>query len=212
MFDLIVNWALGFWITTVVISLFILIVDFYKKNSHIKNLMKVVWILNIIYSGPLGLAVYWYSGRKEIGKDTLWKRAWRSDAHCYSGCGGGEIVGVFITIGVFALGNLSVSVVTFSLAYVFGYLLTVGPLIQEGMKFKAAVKDALYSETASITVMEITAVSIDLWLSAGSNLFSPVFWIALIISLTIGYFAAYPVNILLLKGGIKKGMSNPAKI
>lgn len=96
-------------------------------------LMKAVWALTALYSGPLGLLVYWSTGRKWIRRDSLWRRAWRSNAHCYSGCGAGEIVGITIMVGLLAAGNLPTAAVTFALAYVFGFALTVGPLVQSGV-------------------------------------------------------------------------------
>jgi hypothetical protein len=193
----------------VILSFSVLVYDLRKNNKQISSLMKMVWILTVFYSGPLSLSVYWYSGRKQIKKDNLWRRGWRSDAHCFSGCGGGEIVGVLIATGLLTFGNFGIAVITFFLAYIFGYALTVGPLVQEGVHLTKALKDALYSETASITVMEVVAIAVDLFLSVGSKISHPLFWLALTASLSAGYLAAYPVNVLLVKRGIKEGMSDP---
>jgi hypothetical protein len=38
---------------------------------------------------------------------------------------------------------------------------------------------------------------------------NPLFWSSLIFSLTMGLIAAYPVNILLVYFGVKKGMHSP---
>jgi hypothetical protein len=45
--------------------------------------MKFVWGFTVLYSGPVGLAVYWYSGRSQIRRDSLWRRGFRSVCHCY---------------------------------------------------------------------------------------------------------------------------------
>ena len=37
----------------------------------------------------------------------------------------------------------------------------------------------------------------------------PLFWGALIFSLSIGLFAAYPFNVLLIRLGVKGGMGDP---
>jgi hypothetical protein len=37
----------------------------------------------------------------------------------------------------------------------------------------------------------------------------PLFWSSLIISITAGLIAAYPVNVLLVYLGVKQGMGNP---
>jgi hypothetical protein len=87
--------------------------------------------------------------------------------------------------------------------------MTVGPLIQEGVGLKQALWDAFYSETASITVMEIVAIGTDIWLAGEATIGEPLFWSALAFSLTMGLIAAYPVNVLLVKFGVKEGMHNP---
>ena len=200
---------LAAWAILVAASLAVLIWDLWTNNAAIGSLMKFVWGFTVLYSGPLGLAGYWYSGRTQISQDSLWRRGFRSVSHCYSGCGGGEIVGVIIGVGLLALGNLYVALVTFALAYVAGYAMTVGPLIQEGVAFKEALVDAFYSETASITVMEIVAIGTDLWLAGEATMGDILFWTALVFSLSLGLLAAYPVNVLLVRFGVKEGMMNP---
>lgn len=197
------------WIGIVIVSLAVVIHDLNRHNSHIVGLMKWVWILTVAYSGVVGLAVYYYSGRRQIKQDSIWRRGFRSDAHCYSGCGGGEIAGVFIAAGLLSLGNLWVALISFVLAYLAGYALTVGPLLQEGVELPTALKDAFYSETASITVMEIVAIGVDLWLAGDASMGQPLFWTGLIVSLSAGLIAAYPVNVLLIHWGVKEGMHSP---
>lgn len=199
------------WLVLMAPSLMVLIVDLTRRNAHLMSLMKVVWVFTVMYSGPLGLAIYWLTGRKEIGDDRLWRRAFRSVSHCYSGCGMGEIVGVIIAAGLLSLGNLGIAAITFVLAYVAGFALTVGPLVQDGVPFKTALKDAVLSETPSIAVMEIMAISVDLLLAGKATIGEPLFWSSMIISLTLGLVAAYPVNVLLLHFGIKEGMMDPRK-
>lgn len=119
---------------------------------------------------------------------------------------------MFIALGLLSLGNLYVALVTFSLAYVFGYAMTVGPLVQEGVPFAEAVVDAFYTETASITVMEVVAIGTDLWLVGDATMTDVLFWAALVFSLSMGLLAAYPVNVLLIRFGVKEGMMNPAQM
>ena len=102
-----------------------------------------------------------------------------------------------------------VALITFTLAYTFGLALTVGPLMQDGEPFKRAFKDGVISESASIVVMEVVAIGVDLWLSGDATMAEPLFWSSLVVSLTIGLVAAYPVNVLLLELGVKEGMHNP---
>jgi hypothetical protein len=57
--------------------------------------------------------------------------------------------------------------------------------------------------------MEITAIGLDLWLAASATMDQVLFWTSLIVSLTVGLVAAYPVNVLLVKLGVKEGMADP---
>lgn len=202
-------WFLAAWSLATAVSLAVLWRDLARNNAHLVGLMKWVWSFTVAYSGLLGLAVYYYSGRKEIARDSLWRKGFRSVAHCYSGCGAGEIVGVVITAGILALDGWWIAGITFALAYVAGYALTVGPLVQEGVPLVQALWDAFYSETASITVMEIVAIGVDLWLAAEATMADTLFWSSLVFSLSMGLIAAYPVNVLLIRLGVKRGMHNP---
>lgn len=201
--------VLAAWAVLVVVSLAGLAYDLRTNNAGIAPLMQFVWGLTVLYSGPLGLAVYSYSGRSNIAHDSLWRRGFRSVAHCYSGCGAGEVIGVTVAAGILSLAGHLVVAITFGCAYVLGYALTVGPLVQEGESFRTAMLDALYSETPSITVMEIAAIGTDVWLAGDAHIGEPLFWSALIFSLTVGLLVAYPVNVFLVHRGVKEGMQNP---
>jgi hypothetical protein len=205
--------VMGGWTLFVLASVGTLWWDVRERNRALPSMMKGVWTLVVLYSGPLGLAVYWYSGRTQISHDSLWRRGCRSTAHCYSGCGAGEVVGFVLLAGLLALQSTTVVTLgTFALAYTFGYALTVGPLLQEGVGFGEAMLDALYSETPSITVMEITAIGTDLLIASQAHVSDLLFWGALVFSLSVGYVFAFPVNAVLVHFGVKEGMENPAQM
>jgi hypothetical protein len=200
---------LSIWAALVVLSLWYVTRDLTRKNTGLMPLMKVVWFLIVLYSGPIGLAVYRYSGRKQIPQDSLWRRTFRSDAHCYSGCGLGEIIDVTLTVGLLGLSNLWVALITFACAYIIGFSLTIGPLLQGGESLTSAVSDSFWGETASITGMEVAAIGVDLWLAGDARMGDLLFWGSLIVSLIVGFFIAYPINALLIRFGVKEGMMNP---
>ena len=201
--------SLAVWTVLVVAALVVLVHDLLTVAEGIAPLMKLVWTLTVLYSGPLGLGVYWVAGRPTISHDSTWRRAARSVAHCYSGCGAGEVFGVVLAAGLLALDQWRVAAVTFACAYVAGYALTVGPLLQEGVGLGEALRDALYSETPSITVMEVTAIGTDVVVAGEATITEPLFWTALILSLSVGFVVVYPVNVALVAGGVKSGMADP---
>lgn len=200
---------LGAWLLAAAVCVVAVLRDLRVHNPQLGGLMKGVWVLTVAYSGPIGLAVYYGSGRRQMSRDSLWRRAFRSVSHCYSGCGAGEIVGVVLSVGLFAAGQVVAALVTFAFAYTFGLVLTVGPLVQEGEGFWTALKDGVLSETASIVVMETVAIGVDLFLSGDATMADPLFWSSLVVSLSLGLFAAYPVNVLLVWRGVKEGMMDP---
>jgi hypothetical protein len=197
------------WILISLVSVSVLRYDLQRKNRQIMALMRWVWTLTVLYSGPVGLAGYYYAGRRQIVADSLWRRGFRSVAHCYSGCGAGEVVGLLLTVGLLGLGMWWVAGVTFFFAYVAGFALTVGPLMQDGVPFGQAIVDAFYSESASITVMELVAIGVDLWLAGSAGPQDTLFWTSMMFSLTAGLLAAYPVNVVLIHFGVKEGMHDP---
>jgi hypothetical protein len=121
----------------------------------------------------------------------------------------GEIAGLLLAVGVLALTNVWTALITFTFAYLAGFALTVGPLVQEGVGWGRAMRDAVISETPSIFVMEVVAIGVDLWLAGEAGPSEALFWSSLIVSLTCGLVAAYPVNVLLIRYGIKEGMMDP---
>ena len=204
--------VLGLWAASAVAALGWLALDLSTGNRHLGSLMKAVWGLTVAYAGLLGVAVYAFSGRRQIRRDSVWRQAFRSVAHCYSGCGAGEILGLALSVGLLALAQLWVVLVTFTLAYVFGLALTVGPLVQDGVPFPRALKDGVLSESASIVVMEAVAIGVDLWLAGDARMGETLFWSSLVLSLSAGLLAAYPVNLWLIREGVKEGMHDPRTV
>ncbi|MFB6111386.1 MAG: DUF4396 domain-containing protein [Halobacteriaceae archaeon] len=202
---------LAIWVAIVVLSLGVLLRDLRRVGGRLSGLMRMVWVLVVTYSGPFGLAMYWWAGRPGIPRDSLLRRGIRSTAHCYSGCGAGEITGLLVAGPLLGLTLGWVAAVTFAFAFLFGYSLTVGPLLQDGVAVATAIRDALYSETASIAVMEVVAIAADLFLAGEAGILDPLFWGSLVFSLSLGFVAATPVNVALVKLGVKEGMSNPAE-
>ncbi|WP_049979922.1 DUF4396 domain-containing protein [Halolamina rubra] len=198
------------WVAVSLVSVGALWLDLRRNNRALPSMMKLVWTLTVLYSGVLGLAVYWYSGRTQIPEDTFVRRGMRSTAHCYSGCGVGEVLGVTLAAGILLLNTVGVVATTFTLAYTFGVAFTVGPLLQEGVGLREALSDAVYSESGSIVAMEAVAIGSDIYLAGEATMGEPVFWASLAVSLSLGFLAAFPINLGLLHAGVKEGMGDPS--
>ena len=115
--------------------------------------------------------------------------------HCLTGCAIGEVLGMVIGTAL-GLGNGATIALAVALAFLFGYLLTIWPLLRAGLPKRAAARLALASDTASITIMEIVDNAIMLAIPGAmdAGLASGLFWGSLASSLAIAGLAAYPVN------------------
>jgi hypothetical protein len=122
--------------------------------------------------------------------------------HCLTGCSIGEILGMVIGTAL-GWGDGATIGLAVALAFLFGYLLTMIPLLRAGIPFKRAVGLALAADTASITVMEIVDNAIMLAIPGAMEapLGSWLFWGSLAGALLVAGIAAYPVNRWLLARG-----------
>ena len=125
---------------------------------------------------------------------SLNRTAWSATLHCLTGCAIGEVLGMVIGTAL-GWGNGATIALAVVLAFFFGYLLTLRPLLAR-MSFGQAAKLALAADTASITVMEIVDNAIMLVIpgAMAAGLASPLFWGSLAFSLAVAAVAAFPVN------------------
>jgi hypothetical protein len=122
--------------------------------------------------------------------------------HCLTGCAIGEVLGMVIGTGL-GWSNAQTIAIAVVLAFLFGYGLTMLPLLSAGLTFGTAVKLALAADTASILIMEIVDNGIMFIIPGAMNagLRAPLFWGSLAVALVIAGAAAFPVNRWLIARG-----------
>jgi hypothetical protein len=132
---------------------------------------------------------------------SLNRTAWSATLHCLTGCAIGEVLGMVIGTA-FGWSNAATVALSVVLAFFFGYLLTLRPLLAH-MGFARATRLALASDTASITVMEIVDNAIILLIPGAmdAGLGTLLFWASLTLSLILAAVAAFPVNRWLIARG-----------
>ena len=122
--------------------------------------------------------------------------------HCLTGCAIGEVLGMVIGT---ALGwsDLQTVALAVGLAFLFGYALTVRPVLRSGVPLRQAVRVALLADTLSITVMEVVdnAVMLSVPGAMDAGLASPLFWGALAFALAVAFVVTVPVNRWLIARG-----------
>src|SRR4051812_32712282 len=79
----------------------------------------------------------------------LTKQAVSATLHCLTGCAIGEVLGMIIGTAA-GLNNATTVVLSVLLAFLFGYSLTMRPVLASGIPFGRAIKVALAADTLSI--------------------------------------------------------------
>ena len=99
--------------------------------------------------------------------------------------------------------NARTMVLAIVLAFIFGYSLTIGPLLRAGIPPRRAASLALAADTASIALMELIDNAILLLIPGAmdAHIDSTLFWGSLAVSLALAGLAAYPLNRWLIRRG-----------
>jgi hypothetical protein len=122
--------------------------------------------------------------------------------HCLTGCAIGEVLGLVIAsaLGWAVLPSIALAI---ALAFVFGYALTLRPLLAGGLALGEAARLAFAADTLSITVMEIVDNGVILAVPGAmeAGLDSLLFWGALTFALAVAWVVAFPVNRWLIARG-----------
>ena len=136
------------------------------------------------------------------GNASLNRLAFSATAHCLTGCAIGEVLGLVIGT-ILGWGTFATIVSAIILAFFFGYLLTMLPLLRSGLALGTVPPLAFASDTLSITVMEIVDNLIILVIPGAmeAGLGSLLFWGSLAFALAVAFVAAFPVNRWLIARG-----------
>ncbi|MGI8682271.1 MAG: DUF4396 domain-containing protein [Mycobacteriales bacterium] len=132
----------------------------------------------------------------------LTRLAVTATAHCLTGCAIGEVLGLVLAT-CWGWSNLPSIVLAVVLAFVFGYSLTVAPVLRSGLPLRTALGVALAADTLSITTMEIVDNGVVLAVPGAmdAGLADALFWGSLAFSLVIAFLVTVPVNRWLIARG-----------
>ncbi len=138
----------------------------------------------------------------EPARARLNRTALSATIHCLTGCAIGEVLGLAIGTAL-GWGTAQTIILAVALAFLFGYALTMLPLLRSGLPFGTALGLALAADTASITIMEVVDNSIMLAIPGAmdAGLGTPLFWGSLAVALLIAGAFAFPVNRWLISRG-----------
>jgi hypothetical protein len=124
-----------------------------------------------------------------------WGMAVKATLHCLTGCAIGEVLGMVIGTAL-GWGTAPTMALAITLAFLFGYSLTLYAVVRAGVALRAAVGVALAADTLSITVMEIVDNGVLLLVPGAmeAHLSDGLFWGALAFAFAVAFAVTTPVN------------------
>jgi hypothetical protein len=131
-----------------------------------------------------------------------WTTAAKATLHCLTGCAIGEVLGMVIGTAA-GLHNATTVILSITLAFAFGYGLTMRGILRAGVGLRTALKVALAADTVSIAVMELLDNSVMLAVPGAmeAGLASAFFWASLAGSLAVAFVVTTPVNRAMIRRG-----------
>jgi hypothetical protein len=133
---------------------------------------------------------------------SLNRSAVQATLHCLTGCAIGEVLGMVIATAL-GWGNAASIGISVVLAFVFGYALTLGPVLRAGVPVRRAARLTVASDTVSIATMELVDNAFILIVpgALAARLADGLFWWSLALSLAIAFVITVPVNRWLIARG-----------
>lgn len=210
------NWALWVWFGLTLLSVLYVAWDLFTRTPEMK-VMKWGWVLVTLYTGPVGLLIYWFScrepspGTHEAFIAPLWKQAVGSTIHCAAGDATGIIVAAALT-GYFGL-SMGVDIwIEYAAGFVFGLFIFQALFMKDmmGLSYGEALRQSFLPEWMSMNAMMAgmlpTMVILMTRDMRAMEATSPWFWAAMSAATLVGVVVSYPVNYWLVKNQLKHGM------
>lgn len=201
------------------------------RHPQSMKIMNAVWILTALWGSYLALWAYNKFGKStpmQMGNSEMkmdmpgmnhphWQSVTLSTLHCGAGCTLADIIGESFTnyIPVVVAGSQIAGnwILDFILALIIGvyfqfYAIREMEKISVGKALNRAFKADFFSLLSWQIGMYAWMAIVHFVLFAHSPLPKDtwVFWFMMQIAMLIGFFCAYPMNVLLIRKGIKKGM------
>lgn len=203
------------------------------RNKQSMKIMNIVWILTALWASYLALWAYYKFGRETMKMEMPmgdmkmdmpmdmgvsrphWQSVALSALHCGAGCTLADVAGEWFTYyvpisigGSLLIGNW---VLDFVLALAIGvYFQFYAIREMEKISVEAGLTRAFKADFFSLTSWQVGMYG---WMAIASFvLFKELpkdtftFWFMMQIAMLFGFFCAYPMNALLIKMGVKKGM------
>jgi len=211
-----IDGMLTIWYILTAGSMLILIWDL-STNTPTGRVMKLAWVLVVLYTGPIGLLIYLLSCRQPLPgtHDAFiaphWKQSVGSLLHCVAGDATGIIISAAIVYH-FGLPNGIDLIIEYLSAFIVG-LFVFQALFMIAMydgNYWLAVRKTFFAETVSMNMVMVgmipTMVLLMHFLIGANNPNHALFWGVMSVATMAGMITAYPINSWMVAKGLKHGM------
>lgn len=211
-----IDGVLTIWYILTAGSMIVLIWDL-STNTPTGRVMKLAWILVILYTGPIGLLIYLLSCRQPL-PDTHdafiaphWKQAVGSLLHCVAGDATGIIISAAIVYH-FGFPNGIDLIIEYLSAFIVGLFVfqALFMISMYGGNYWLAVRKTFFAETVSMNMVMVgmipTMVVLIQILPGADNPEHVLFWGVMSVATMVGMITAYPINSWMVARGLKHGM------
>ena len=204
------------WYILTAASLIVLIWDL-LSNTPAMGVMKLAWVLIILYTGPVGLVLFLLACRQPLPGTheqfiaPHWKQAIGSMMHCVAGDATGIILAAAIVYH-FGLPNGIDLIIEYAAAFVVGLLVFQALFMKSmlGGRYFLAVRKTFFAETVSMNMVMLgmipTMVILMSRVPGSDNPTNPTFWGVMSLAALAGMATAYPINSWMVARGLKHGM------
>jgi len=214
---------LSIWFISAILAAIWAAYDMITNQPRIMPVIKIAWVLIILYLGVVGLALYIYSCRAPATTDhdefiaPMWKQAVGSTMHNVSGDALGVVIAAVIVSNT-ALPMVAEFAIEYAFAFLFGWLIfQVTPIMAfQGKSFREALVAGVKAEFLALTVVVMGMFPTMYALmkvagGGGGHMPSPVsleFWGIMTASIAVGFLVSYPANWWMVSIGWKRGMGS----
>jgi hypothetical protein len=217
-----IDYLLIVWFALAALSTLYVAWDQFRNNPE-PVVMKWGFILVTLYMGPLGLLLYVLAdkepqpGTHEEFTKPLWKQGVGSTIHCVAGDATGIILAAVITATLGLPMRIDL-IVEYLVGFAFGLFIFQSLFMKEimGGSYWDNVRSTFLPEFISMNAMMAGMAPTMSFLMMGrdmramkpSNL---LFWGVMSLGVAVGFFVAYPVNVWMVKRGLKHGLMTERK-
>lgn len=214
--DSILGGVLLLWFILTALSLIYLVYDLHT-NTPSMGIMKLAWFLIVLYTGPVGLFIFFLTCRQPLPGThdeyikPHYKQSIGSMIHCIAGDATGIILAAIVTFHLGLPNGLDL-IIEYSTAYLFGLLIFQALFMKSmlGGNYFVAIKKTIFSETVSMNMVMVGMIPVMAigrgLIPGGDDPKGLIFWGIASAATLVGGITAYPINSWLVGSGLKHGM------